>query len=382
MMSFSMRRPILERRRLPAPRPILAGLAGHLGLALLVGLGAPLGATAASAATPELPFATAEAAYQVAPRERVFDGTVEAVNRATVSAQTSGRVAELPFDVNDFVEAGAVIVRLTDTEQRAALKRAEAALAEAEARAAEADKEFERVSGMYRNETVPKARFDQAKANKDAAGARLQAARSGVAAAKEQLDYTVVKAPYSGIVSARHVQIGELVTAGQPLMSGLSLESVRVNVSVPQSLIEPVRKIGKAFVYTDDKRIEGKSLTFFPVADPVSNTFQVRVNLPDRAATLYPGMFVKVGLVVGETRRLLIPAAAIVSRSELTAAYVVEGNRVVLRQLRLGRRYGDAVEVLAGLDAGERVALDPVAAGVYEKAQPKERAQAGGKDGE
>ncbi len=353
--------------------------AGCLGLALLVALVAPLAATAADAAARELPFATAVAAYEVAPRERVFDGTVEAVNRATVSAQTSGRVAELPYDVNDFVEAGSVIVRLTDTEQRAALKRAEAALAEAGARAAEANKEFERVSGMYRNETVPKARFDQAKANKDAADARLQAARSGVAAAKEQLDYTVVKAPYSGIVSARHVQVGELVNPGQPLMSGISLESLRVSVSVPQSLIEPVRKIGKAFVYVDSKRIEGKSLTFFPVADPVSNTFQVRVNLPDRAATLYPGMFVKVGLVVGETRRLLIPNAAVVARSELTAAYVVEGDKVVLRQLRLGRHYGDRIEVLAGLDAGERVALDPVAAGVYEKGQSK---AAGSKDGE
>lgn len=354
--------------------------ARRLGLAWIVALAAPLGAAAAGAAAPALPFPTAEAAYEVAPRERVFDGTVEAVNKATVSAQTSGRVAELPYDVNDFVEAGAVILRLTDTEQRAALKRAQAALAEAEARDAEASKEFDRVSGMYRNETVPKARFDQAKANKDAADARLQAARAGSAAAQEQLDYTVVKAPYSGIVSERHVAVGELVSPGQPLMSGISLESLRVDVSVPQSLIDPVRKIGKALVYADGKRIEGKSLTFFPVADPVSNTFQVRVNLPDRAATLYPGMFVKVGLVVGETRRLLIPAAAVVSRSELTAAYVLEGeDRVVLRQLRLGRRYGDNVEVLAGLDAGERVALDPVAAGVYEKSQ---REAAGSRNGD
>lgn len=341
---------------------------GIASLAWVAWLGAPLGAAVATAA-PELPFPTVEASYKVAPRERVWDGTVEAVNRATVSAQTSGRVAALPYDVNDFVEAGAVIVRLTDTEQRAALQRARAALDEAEARLSEASQEFERVSSMYRNETVPKARFDQAKANRDAAEARLEAARSGVAAAQEQLDYTQVKAPYSGIVSERQVQIGELVTPGQPLMSGLSLESLRVNVSVPQSMIEPIRKIGRAFVYVGEQRILGESLTFYPVADPVSNTFSVRVNLPERSAALYPGMFVKVGFVVGETRRLLIPAAAVVERSELSAVYVAEEGRIALRQVRLGRRFDDDIEVLAGLDAGEQVALDPVAAGVYEKAQ-------------
>lgn len=334
-------------------------------------LAVPL-AAGAFGAVPDLPFDTAEAAYEVAPRERIWEGTVEAVNRATVSAQTSGRVAELPYDVDDFVEAGSVIVRLTDTEQRAAVQRARGALGEAEARLAEASQEFERVEGMYRNETVSKARFDQAKANRDAAEARLEAARANLAEAEEQLGYTVVEAPYSGIVSERHVQVGELVTPGQPLMSGLSLESLRVNVSVPQSMIDPIREIGRAFVYVDDKRIEGESLTFFPVADPVSNTFRVRVNLPDRSATLYPGMFVKVGFVVGETRRLLIPAASVVERSELSAVYVVdEAGIVSLRQTRLGRRFGDDVEVLAGLDAGERVALDPVEAGVYAKAQQR-----------
>ena len=180
----------------------------------------------------ELPFATVASAYEVAPRERVWDGTVEAVNRATVSAQTSGRVAEILYDVDDFVEAGAVIMRFTDTEQRAALGRAEAAAQEAEARFAEADNEHRRIFAMYENGTVAKARYDQAKANFDAAVARLEAARAGVTGAKEQLDYTVVRAPYAGIVSERHVEVGELVRPGEPLMSGLSLEQLRVTVDV------------------------------------------------------------------------------------------------------------------------------------------------------
>jgi RND family efflux transporter MFP subunit len=326
-----------------------------------------MGAIAPALAAPELPFPTAEARYEQAPRERVFDGTVEAVNRATVSAQTTGRVAEVLYDVNDFVEAGAVIMRFTDAEQQAALRAAAAALEEAEARFAEAEQEYERVASMFRNETVSRARFEQAQANREAAAARREAARSAVARAEEQLDYTEVRAPYAGIVSERHVEVGETVAPGQPLMSGLSLESLRVNVDVPQSMFEPLRAIGRAFVYVGDERVPAESLTFFPVADPVTNTFRVRVNLPEGRVALFPGMYVKVGFVVGESRRLLVPAEAIVRRSELSAVYVADDERVTLRQVRVGREYGGDVEVLAGLDAGELVALDPVAAGIYVK---------------
>ena len=312
----------------------------------------------------ELPFATVTAVYERAPRERIWDGTVEATDRATVSAQTSGRVAAILYDVDDFVEADAVIMRFTDTEQRAGLGRAEAALREAEARFAESDSEHRRVAAMFENGTVAKARYDQARANYDAAQARLESARAGVAAAQEQLEYTVVRAPYAGIVSERHVEVGEMVRPGQPLMSGLSLQRLRVSVDVPQTMIDPIRRIGRATVYAGTP-VTGESLTFFPIADPATNTFRVRVNLPEDSATLYPGTFVKVGFVIGETERLLVPIAAVVHRSELTAVYVVDEDRVTLRQIRTGRPYGDRVEVLAGLDAGETVAAEPVAAGVF-----------------
>ena len=322
-----------------------------------------------SAASAAVPFETVTAKLEDAARERVWDGRVEAVNQATVSAQTSGRIAELPFDVNDYVEAGAVLMRFTDTEQKAALAQAEAAMQEATARLAEANQEFERFSKMIENNSVSQAAFDQSRANRDAARARLNAARSRVEGAKEQLEYTVIRAPYAGIVSKRHVELGELVSPGQPVISGLSLQSLRVNVDVPQSMFHAIRTIGKAFVYVDDERIAAESLTFFPVADAEANTFRVRVNLPDGAATLYPGMFVKVGFVVGETERLLVPAEAVVRRSELSGVYVADGEAVALRQVRLGRRYGNSIEVLSGLSEGEAVATDPVAAGIWLKEQ-------------
>lgn len=315
----------------------------------------------------EVPFETAAARYEDAARERVWDGRVEAVNQATVSAQTSGRIAELPFDVNDYVDAGDIVMRFTDTEQKAALARAEATLQEARARLAEADQAFERFSAMIDNNSISQAQFDESRANRDAARARLNASRSGVETAQEQLEYTVVRAPYAGIVSKRHVELGELVSPGQPLISGLSLQRLRVNIDVPQSMFHAVRTIGEAFAYVDGERIAAESLTFFPVADDAANTFRVRVNLPDGAATLYPGMFIKVSFVVGQTKRLLVPAAAVVRRSELSAVYVTGGEQVSLRQVRVGRLYGNSIEILAGLADGEIVALDPVQAGIWLK---------------
>lgn len=318
-------------------------------------------------AAQSLPVAAVPIVSEVTPRERIWDGTVEAVNQSTVSAQTSGRVAEILYDVNDFVPEGAVIVRFTDTEQRAALRIAKADLEEAKARLDEAGKEFQRIRTMFKNETVSKARFEQAKANHAAAEARSNAARSRVTAAGEQLEHTVVRAPYAGIVAKRYIEAGELVSPGQRIMSGLSLQSLRVNVDVPQSMFNPIRKIGKAFVYVGDQRIAAEGLTFYPVADPTTNSFTVRVRLPDGSATLFPGMFVKVGFVVGEARRLLVPLQAVVRRSELTAVYILADDRIILRQVRLGRRFDSRIEILAGVAENELVATDPVQAGIYRK---------------
>lgn len=309
------------------------------------------------------PLETLEVKPERTPLERRLDGTIEAVNQATVAAQTSGRVSEILYDVNDFVPSGAVIVRLRATEQRAGLLQAEAALREAAAREKEAQTRYERISDMYERKVVPKATLDEAAAERDAAVARLAAARAALESAREGVAYTEIRAPYAGIVTRRHVEVGETVSPGTPIMSGLSLQYLRVAVEVPQSIVAQVRRIRKAAVYVDDRRIEATRLTVFPEASAPSNTFRARVELPENAADLYPGMFVKVGFVIGETERLLVPVSAVVERSEVTAVYVVDASGYTsLRQIRPGHRFGDRLEVLSGLTAGERVALDPVAA--------------------
>jgi len=326
----------------------------------------PLPAALGAALTGEVAgIETVMVGEESAPTERLLDGTVEAVNQATVSAQTAGRVTGMYFDVNDLVPAGALLVSIRSTEQVASLTQAQAALKEATAREAEAQTRYSRIEDMYQRKVVAKATLDEASAARDAAVARLIAARAGLDAAREGVSYTEIRAPYSGVVTQKHVQVGEAVAPGTPLMTGASLDALRVVVEVPQSVIDQVRAVRRAAVYVGERRIESTAVTLFPAAQPETNTFRARIELPRDVKGLAPGMFVKVGLVTGASERLLVPRSAIVERSEMRGVYVVAPDgRVTLRQVRLGHARGERIEILAGLVAGERVALDPVAAGL------------------
>lgn len=326
---------------------------------------AQVGTTADSTPTaaPGGALATSTVSTQPLPTERLLDGTVEAINQATVSAQTSGRIIAIDCDVNDYVPAGRILIRIRSTEQVASLTQAQAALKEATAREAEAQTHYQRIQDMYQRRVVAKATLDEASAGRDAAVARLIAARAGLDAAREGVDYTEIRAPYSGVVTQKFVQVGQTVAPGTPLMAGASLDALRVVVEVPQSIVDQVRKARQAAVYVDGRRIESTGLTLYPAAQPGTNTFRMRIELPTGPQGLAPGMFVKVGLVTGETEQLMVPRGSVVERSEMRAVYVVAPDgRVSLRQVRLGRARGEQVEVLAGLVSGEAIALDPLAA--------------------
>ncbi|HHM06457.1 MAG TPA: efflux RND transporter periplasmic adaptor subunit [Gammaproteobacteria bacterium] len=322
----------------------------------------------------ELKTATAE--YVSAAQRHELDGVVEAVKQSTVAAEIVGRVQDVLFDVDDVVEKGAVIVRFRDTEQRARVRQASAVVEEAGAALREAELEFARIQDLHRKKLVAKSELDRTQAALESARARLKAARAGLAGAREQLTHTVIRAPYSGIVVARHVEEGETVGVGQALMTGLSLEELRVTSRVPQSLVEAVRQRGRAWVRLPDGRtLAATGLTVFPYADTPSHSFRVRLRLPKNVAGVYPGSFVKALFETGERVSLVVPSKALVQRSEVTAVYVLDAaGRVGLRQVRAGRALDGQTVILAGLAEGEQVVLDPLLAG---KVLREQRAGAG-----
>lgn len=290
---------------------------------------------------------------------------VEAVAQSTVSAQTSGRIVELPFDVNDLVPQGAVVVRFTDTEQKARLAQAQAALSEAQVRLQEMDKELQRVQEIYKQQLVAKAALDLATANFNAAKARQAQASAAVQAANEQLEQTVVRAPYSGILQQRLVELGELATPGKPLLVGLSLEHLRLTAQLPQQQLAAVRQSPQAQLQLDAQtliKLGKPALTIAPQGNTDSHSFLLRLKLPvaDYSAyNLYPGSWTRLQLQIGQAEQLLLPTSAVLWRGEVAMVWrqAGTGTNPVLQPVRV-RAVGSQYQLISGLKAGDVIAAD------------------------
>ena len=306
------------------------------------------------------------------PQLHRLTGRVEAVNQATMTAQTSGRIAQMYVDVNDMVNKGEPLARLKNEQQTADVNLATAGLAEARAEAERAQNDLNRLSDLFKRQLVAKAALEQSQAAQKTAEARLKAAQARVSSAEENYQFTLIRAPYAGIVTRRHVAVGESVRPGSPLVSGISLNQLRVVVDVPQSLVTAVRSQKKALVeVADGKQILSEKITVFPYADELTHGFTARIELPEGVADLFPGMLVSVNIMNGEVSALRVPATSVVQRGELSAVYVKQPDgRISLRQVRHGRMENGQQIIHAGLAAGEQVFIDPQAAVVALKQQP------------
>ena len=325
-----------------------------------------------------LPFAVGTVKYQVSDSGYSTEAAVEAVKQSTVSAQVSGRVSAVNFDAGDYVKAGAVIVRLSAQELSSAVAGSQAQVAQAAAMLANARANYERQQQLFQQKFISQAALDRATAEFQSAEAAARAARAGAGQTSAVSGYTVITAPFSGVVATRHVELGESVSPGMPLMTGFDPKDMRVVANIPQYKLADVKAAPRVAVEIPslNKWIDATGITVLPSADTASHTVRVRIDLPTNLENVIPGMFARAHFSVGSARKLSIPASAVVRRSEITAVYVVNQDKVSMRQIRLGvANARGQVEVLAGLDAGDVIALEPVKAGIYAKSTANQPAQ-------
>jgi RND family efflux transporter MFP subunit len=350
--------PFAERRN---AKPILAFAAAILlaacGREEVPGSAAPV----AAIKTAPVEMRDVELAYSA-------EAVVEAVRQSTVAAQVSGRIVDLRFDVGDYVRKGEVIARIDERAATQAVQASEAQVRQAEAELRNARAQYERAKQLVAEKFLSQAALDKSEADYKAAQARVTALLAGAEQAATERSFATIVAPYSGVVSARHVELGEMAAPGRPLMTGFDPDTLRVSATVPQAHIGAIQSGGKARVEIPSlgKWIEAKRITIVPSADPRTHTTQVRLELPADVRGVYPGVYARAHFVIGTASRLLAPRSALLRRSELTGVYVVDdAGGMQLRQVRLGTASDErSVEILSGLRAGERVAVEPVKAGV------------------
>ena len=296
------------------------------------------------------------------------EAVVEAVRQSTVAAQIAGRIVDLRFDVGDYVKKGEVIARIDERVAAQAAAASTAQVSEAQAALANARAQYERSKLLLSQKFISAAALDKAEADFKQAQARLTATLAGAGQAATEASFATIVAPYSGVVSARHVELGEMATPGRPLMTGFDPSTLRVVANVPQQQVAAIQAAGRARIEVPSlgKWLDTTGVTVIPSADPRTHTTRIRLELPPDVRGIYPGVFARAHFVIGKEPRLLVARAAIVRRSEVTAVYVLDAQGTpLLRQVRLGTASDEtSVEVLAGLKPGERVALDPVKAGM------------------
>ena len=342
-------------------------------VALIAGLAAPL--PGVRAAPPAAVLQTA-AVTALADREAsAFDGVVEAVRQTVVAAQVAGAIRTLDVKVGDRVKAGQVLARIDarTAEQTAAASDAQVIAARAALDLAARD--FERQKRLFQQRFISQAALDRAEGELKSTQAQVNAQIAQAGATRTQSGLFVVSAPYAGVVSEVPVALGDMAMPGKPLVTLHDPAAMRVTVSVPQTLMARAglasNGAGPAIRIERPGADGGQSLVparvqVLPTVDPATHTVQLRLDLPPGTSGLAPGQFARVWLTTGAgaaAPRLSVPIGAIVQRAEMTGLYVIDpAGRPVLRQIRIGRTQADRVEVLSGVSANERVALDPQAA--------------------
>ena len=339
-------------------------------LALLAAAGLALAACGPSgpAPTPKAaaPLSTATAELREVDLTTSAEAVVEAVRQSTVSAQVSGRIVDIRFDVGDRGEKGPVILRIDERAASQAVAASEAQVREAEANLVNARASYERARQLLAQKFVSQAAVDQSVSAWQAALAQVEAVRANAGSAAVARDWTTIVAPYAGVVGETLAELGDMATPGKPIVTVFDPREMRAVASVPQATLAKAKldgaRVDLSALATTLKPVRA---TVVPLADAKSHTSRVRFDLPP-VDGLVPGQYARVRLPVGVATMLAVPASALLRRGEVTGVYVIDDKGAPrLRQVRTGEPVGDdEIEILAGLAAGETIAANPVAAGL------------------
>ncbi|MEO6965828.1 MAG: efflux RND transporter periplasmic adaptor subunit, partial [Acidobacteriaceae bacterium] len=347
---------------------------------LILGPMLPLGCSRGSQPTQQEP-PTAQAQLvksigQQLPQAIRTTGTVHAKETAMISAQMPGTIRQVRVQAGDRVRAGQLLVVLDDSAMRSALGRATAAQMAIEkqqmvarANATLAAGTLARYQKLKNEKSVSPQEFDEVQQRSEASALGLQAlqaqsdeAKAAVAGARTQLGYMQLRAPFSGIVTARMADPGTLATPGTPLLQIDRDGPLQLYTSVDESLIGSVHPEMKIPVTIDGAEAGGTTgavAQIVPAVDPKSRSFLVKLNLP-RSKQLRAGMYGTASFPGGMRAMILAPQSAVVLRDSLAYVYVLDSNGVAqLRYVTLGHPHGNDVAVLSGLSAGEQLVNDP-----------------------
>ena len=351
----------------------VARFAGAFALSVSV-LGTAVSGAAAAQDKPQVP--TAQVRSLEVGASYLADGQVEAVRQSPIAAQVSGRVTMRAVKAGDTVKAGQLLLRIdaSAAEQNQAASAAQLAAARAQLTAAE--RNLDRTRQLVNQKFLSASTLDRAEADQRAAAETVKAMQAQTAGAATQTGWHTIVAPFDAVVSSVTTEVGDTALPGKILMQLHDPAALRVAVNVPASVAGRLDTSAAAAVEIPDaaaesRRLQVSRMTLVAAADPVSHTQLVRLDLPPGIGGLTPGLFARVRLplvaardaVPGAATRVVVPAAAVVSRGDLRAVYVADDRgSYLLRQVRVGRSHGEDIEVLSGLADGERVALDPVAA--------------------
>ncbi|HXR09490.1 MAG TPA: efflux RND transporter periplasmic adaptor subunit, partial [Candidatus Acidoferrales bacterium] len=299
-------------------------------------------------------------------------GTVRSAQSSQIASQTMGNIIEIRAQEGDRVQSGQILAVIDDSQPRAAMEQSAAAVtaAQKEVSSAESDlslaqSTLKRYQQLYEKKSISPQEFDEIKARSQAAEARRDMARAGEAQASAALTQsrtsfanTQIRAPFAGVVTEKKADAGTFASPGMPLFTLEDTRSYRLEAMVDESDIRLVR-VGEAvpvlFDSLESAEFRGKVTQIVPAADPASRSFLVKIELP-ADARMRSGLFGRARISRGVRSTLLIPRTTILERGQLRGVFVIDANRIAqLRYVTLGKASGERVEVLSGLQDGEKL---------------------------